>query len=210
MTNKKFIKLTVAGVAIAVIAVGVGIGVGVSDKNKKKTELAANMLECRRVLVVPGTEHVVVDAPSIRHKLSARKLGVTNGITDSLVGTSTTSTMWSGDAWTTTTTTTTSSTSVSLVGTWETGANINTAVSASKGSSKGSLQPVRCYHISVLIINTLVFSKYIAMNCFACAQHRIFATIQVTTNVILICPPLVAARVARVFNPKAARVFLGT
>ena len=119
MANKKFIKLAVAGVAVAAIAVGIGVGVGVS--NKKKTETAANVASaCRRVLVVPGSEDVA-DAPSIRRKLSARKLSAADP--------------WTGDAFDSTTTTT--STTASLVETWEKPVNANTAAS-SKGDSKGS------------------------------------------------------------------------
>ena len=128
MANKKFIKLAVAGVAVAAIAVGIGVGVGVS--NKKKTETAANAASaCRRVLVVPGSEDVA-DAPSIRRKLSARKLSAADP--------------WTGDAFDSTTTTT--STTASLVETWEKPVNANTAASSkgasnlspSKGPSKGS------------------------------------------------------------------------
>jgi len=116
MANKKFIKLAVAGVAVAAIAVGIGVGVGVS--NKKKTETAANAASaCRRVLVVPGSEDVA-DAPSIRRKLSARKLSAADP--------------WTGDAFDSTTTTT--STTASLVETWEKPVNANTAAS-SKGAS---------------------------------------------------------------------------
>jgi hypothetical protein len=76
MTNKKFLKLAVSGVAVAAIAVGIGVGYGVHNKSKRNAA-TANYNNCRRFLVVPGIEDdVVADAPSIRRRLLARRLGV--------------------------------------------------------------------------------------------------------------------------------------
>ncbi len=80
MTNSKFLKLAVSGVAVAAIAIGIGVGVGVHNKNTKAKDAAASSAtqydECGRRLLVPGIEDedYVADA-STRRNFMARSLG---------------------------------------------------------------------------------------------------------------------------------------
>lgn len=93
MTNSKFLKIAVAGVTVAAIAIGIGVGVGVKNKKSKEAS-ASNSAQydaCRRRLVVPGIEdEVIADAPLIRRKLLARRVGELSEIAEG----------WGGDAHT--------------------------------------------------------------------------------------------------------------
>jgi len=101
MANSKFLKLAVSGAAVAAIAIGIGVGVGVHNKKTKDAAAAAsaaNYEDCRRLLVVPGIdiEDNVADAPSIRRKLLARRLGeITTTVMESYEKTDD----WEGDTW---------------------------------------------------------------------------------------------------------------
>jgi len=104
MANSKFLKLAVAGAAVAAIAIGIGVGAGIRSKNKRIAEAsAANSIECRRLLLVPGIdiEDNVADAPSIRRKLLARRLGEIAEVaeTSAMVDTYKIADDWEGDTW---------------------------------------------------------------------------------------------------------------
>ena len=105
MANSKFLKLAVAGAAVAAIAIGIGVGAGIRSKNKRIAEAsAANSIECRRLLLVPGIDNIednVADAPSIRRKLLARRLGEIAEVaeTSAMVDTYKIADDWEGDTW---------------------------------------------------------------------------------------------------------------
>eukprot|EP00985_Skeletonema_marinoi_P024342 scaffold16836_cov111-Skeletonema_marinoi.AAC.9 len=104
MANSKFLKIAVAGAAVAAIAIGIGVGAGIRSKNKRIAEAsAANSIECRRLLLVPGIdiEDNVADAPSIRRKLLARRLGEIAEVAESsaMVDTYKIADGWVGDSW---------------------------------------------------------------------------------------------------------------
>ena len=104
MANSKFLKLAVAGAAVAAIAIGIGVGAGIRSKNKRIAETsAANSIECRRLLLVPGIdiEDNVADAPSIRRNLLARRLGETAEVAESsaIVDTYKIADDWVGVTW---------------------------------------------------------------------------------------------------------------
>ena len=174
MANSKFLKVAVSGVAVAAIAIGIGVGFGVHTKNKRQAETAASTAEyCRRLLVVPGIEDNVADAPSIRRKLLARRLGAegsSNATNSSLVETYEEPSSWGGDAYPTPApansyASTKTSSGVTSKGTNSKGKSspLSKGKSSPKGGSKKSksstIMPVRYFGISVCLrlVFTLLF-----------------------------------------------------
>lgn len=130
MGNSKLLKLAVSGVTVAAIAIAIGVGVGVHNKKIKEAASAANLADCRRLLVVPGVyiEDNVGDAPPTRRKLLARTLGDTIASYENYD-------VWNGDAYPSPAASITQSTSKGLKGTYSLYASTSTAgTKAPKGS----------------------------------------------------------------------------
>ena len=180
MANSKFLKIAVAGVAVAAIAIGVGVGFGVNNKKSKDASASSSansQSNCRRLLVVPGIEDNVADAPSIRRKLLARRLGaegLSNATNSPLVETYEEPSSWGGDAYPTPApansyASTKTSSGVTSKGTNSKGKSSTKKGTKSKGKSspKGgskkskssTLMPVRYFGISVCLrlVFTLLF-----------------------------------------------------
>jgi hypothetical protein len=176
MANSKFLKIAVAGVAVAAIAIGVGVGFGVNNKKSKDASASSSansQSNCRRLLVVPGIEDNVADAPSIRRKLLARRLGAEGSSNDTdspLVETYEEPSSWGGDAYPTPApansyASTKTSSGVTSKGTNSKGksSTLSKGKSSPKGGSKKSksstTMPVRYFGISVCLrlVFTLLF-----------------------------------------------------
>ena len=130
MGNSKLLKLAVSGVTVAAIAIAIGVGVGVHNKKIKEAASAANLAECRRLLVVPGVdiEDNIGDAPPTRRKLLARTLGDTIASYENYD-------VWNGDSYPSPAASITQSTSKGLKGTYSPYASTSTAgTKAPKGS----------------------------------------------------------------------------
>ena len=164
MANSKFLKVAVSGVAVAAIAIGIGVGFGVHTKNKRQAETAASTAEyCRRLLVVPGIEDNVADAPSIRRKLLARRLGAEGSFNTTEAVDSYENAGWNGDTYPTPApansyASTKTSSGVTSKGTNSKGKS-STTLSKGKSSPKGgskkskssTIIPVRYFGISVCL-----------------------------------------------------------